>query len=402
MLTGIPHYFDADFITIGRPACGCPGLRGRVGRYVPEESLALAEHARQHRVQVAARLTELQTATQTELTARDEAWGRVASRLATFADRAEEWERDKPAAETTRAALGWLKTHDQHLKNERLRPVAEQAIGIWKSLRQESNVEIAGISLEGANTRRRVHISSSVDGEDAVGITVLSQGELHALALALFLPRASMADSPFRFVILDDPVQAMDPAKVDGLLGVMAEIAKKRQVVVFSHDDRLASAARRGAVDATILEVTRDEGSVVRIRESSDPAKRYLADAFSLVRDDRLPVDTRARVLPGLLRMAVEVCARDRYFADALGSGAKLTEVEDRWSRASTTRQRVALAVFDEPDTDLRDWQGRTPYRFAALRICAQGFHQGIFGNGEEACRAVGKLLGDVRAKRRD
>ena len=67
------------------------------------------------------------------------------------------------------------------------------------------------------------------------------------LALALFLPRATMPESPFRFVVLDDPVQAMDPAKVDGLVKVLLEIAKTRQVVVFSHDDRFASAVRSRA-----------------------------------------------------------------------------------------------------------------------------------------------------------
>ena len=54
----------------------------------------------------------------------------------------------------------------------------------------------------------------------------MSQGELHALALALFLPRASLDESPFRFVVLDDPVQAMDPAKVDGLVALLSEIAR--------------------------------------------------------------------------------------------------------------------------------------------------------------------------------
>ena len=51
----------------------------------------------------------------------------------------------------------------------------------------------------------------------------MSQGELHALALALFLPRATAASSPFRFVVLDDPIQAMDPAKIDGFVQVLSE-----------------------------------------------------------------------------------------------------------------------------------------------------------------------------------
>ena len=87
----------------------------------------------------------------------------------------------------------------------------------------------------------------------------MSQGELHALGLALFLPRATAADSPFGFVVTDDPVQAMDPANVDGLARVLSSVARSRQVVVFTHDDRLPAALRQLQLAATVLAVTRRE-----------------------------------------------------------------------------------------------------------------------------------------------
>lgn len=90
---------------------------------------------------------------------------------------------------------------------------------------------------------------------------------MHALALALFLPRATVESSPFRFVILDDPIQAMDPAKIDGFARLLAGIAQDRQVVVFSHDDRLPDAVRRMAIPgARILEIARGLGSNVEVR----------------------------------------------------------------------------------------------------------------------------------------
>ena len=57
----------------------------------------------------------------------------------------------------------------------------------------------------------------TVDGVPGAALGVMSQGELHSLALSLFLPRATLSESPFRFVVIDDPVQSMDPARVDGL-----------------------------------------------------------------------------------------------------------------------------------------------------------------------------------------
>ncbi|MDQ4145717.1 MAG: AAA family ATPase, partial [Actinomycetota bacterium] len=99
----------------------------------------------------------------------------------------------------------------------------------------------------------------------------MSQGELHALALSLFLPRATLEDSAFRFVLLDDPVQSMDPARVDGLARVLEEAAIDRQVVVFTHDDRLAESVRRLGVPARVLEVTRAPGSAVEVLPRLDP-----------------------------------------------------------------------------------------------------------------------------------
>jgi wobble nucleotide-excising tRNase len=83
--------------------------------------------------------------------------------------------------------------------------------------------------LIGTNTRRRIALRVSVDGADnGTALGVMSQGESHALGLATFLPRGCADESPFRFIVIDDPVQSMDPAKVDGLVRVLGELATDR------------------------------------------------------------------------------------------------------------------------------------------------------------------------------
>ena len=99
----------------------------------------------------------------------------------------------------------------------------------------------------------------------------MSQGEIHALALSLFLPRMLLPESPFGFVVIDDPVQAMDPGKVDGLARVLDMVARTRQVVVFTHDERLPESIRRLQIQADVLEVTRRAQSVVECRKTRDP-----------------------------------------------------------------------------------------------------------------------------------
>ena len=87
-------------------------------------------------------------------------------------------------------------------------------------------------------------LHAAVDGSETEAFGVMSQGELQALALAIFIPRATSPESPFRFLVFDDPIQAMDPSKIDGFLDVLTELAKDRQVIVLTHDNRLPAAIR--------------------------------------------------------------------------------------------------------------------------------------------------------------
>lgn len=360
----------------------------------PPDDLELADHITTHLPGLATSVAHVRAAAASALTARDDSWAPLASRVGSLADLADDAAAAKPDADHVKAALSWLKANDQTLKNERLAPISEHAARIWELLRQESNVEIAGLSLSGTATRRRVTIDATVDGTDASGIAVLSQGELHALSLALFLPRATMEASPFRFVVLDDPVQAMDPAKVDGLVEVLAEIAETRQVVVFSHDDRLAAAVRRSSVRATVLEVTRGTSSAIDVVNTYTPARRFLQDARALCKDPGLPAPTLRKVLPGMLRLAVEAAARDRYFAVALANGVPHRVVERDWEGAYRTRERVELAVGG----DATAWS-RAPghgYRRAALGVAGAGVHDGLQGPAESALDAVRKTIEDL------
>src|SRR5690606_5542976 len=173
------------------------------------------------------------------------AWTPLVPRLRSWLELARTVHARAAELQTARAAEVWLKSATAHVRDERLAPLAGTARWVWQSLRQQSNVELGGIRLQGnANSARRVQLDVTVDQVDGAALGVMSQGELHALGLSLFLPRATVADSPFRFVMIDDPVQAMDPAKGDGLATVLAEVAKTRQVVVFTRAGRLAAAVR--------------------------------------------------------------------------------------------------------------------------------------------------------------
>jgi len=365
---------------------------------VPDDDQALAAHLDTIHPRVGARIHDLRQQAVAELLSLDETWAPVSVRLSAWVRLARQVDAAKPRVDLLAKAERWLKDNDIQLKNLRLRPISDKARQIWAHLRQESNVEISGLRLEGANTRRRVAIDAAVDGADAGAISVMSQGELHAMALALFLPRATMPASPFRFVVLDDPVQAMDPAKIDGLVKVLSEIAQDRQIIVLSHDDRLPEAVRRASVPARILEVSRNANSVLAISNVRDPAARYLDDANALLKDGNLPETRLRRALPGILRLATESAARDKYFAAAFSSGTTAETVDKIWSEAKTTRKRVAMAVLGTPQADLGAWLSRDARRRPALSICASAPHTGLAGDPQKAYEDVKQLVDDIKA----
>ncbi len=205
------------------------------------------------------------------------------------------------------------------------------------------------MKLVGVNTRRRVDLDVRIDGSDSSALAVMSQGELNALSLSIFLPRATLPESPFRFLVIDDPVQAMDPSKVDGLARVLHQAADTRQVVVFTHDDRLPQSLRRLRLDATILEVLRAENSVVDVRMVENPVVRQWKDAYALLLDEAVADDVLRRVVPGILRASVEAaCQQVVRHTRLTQPGHSHQEVEETLTTHTKLYPLLALALHDD------------------------------------------------------
>jgi recombinational DNA repair ATPase RecF len=361
------------------------------GRAAPEQ---LADALQVARTALTEALGPAQTTARAELIRLDESWRPISTRLCTWYEQAVTVDHEAATIDRLRKAETWLKKATTAIGNERFAPMAAQSQEVWQGLRHESNVELGGISLAGTGTQRKVVLGVFVDGSSTSALSVMSQGELHALGLALFLPRATREESPFRFVLIDDPVQAMDPAKVDGLARVLSAVANSRQVVVFSHDDRLADAVRRLPDPARILEVRRCEQSRVTVVTSSDPVERYLSDAYAVIQDKELPDDLRRTIVACCCRGALEAASQAKVRRVRLGRGESHTDVDAALAKAVKTHTKVALAVFDDArrDRDLYARLNRDLGHWAsdALRTCKEGTH-GICGGD------VSTLVDDVR-----
>ncbi|MBE3000396.1 AAA family ATPase [Nocardiopsis sp. HNM0947] len=196
-------------------------------------------------------------------------WAELAERLSEWLEDAEDAIGARETLGPAEEALEWLSERARELRAERLGPVAAQAEQVWYRLRQERHIDLQGMRLIGRGVRRRVEVDVAVDGvEDQTSAPgLLSQGEFQALALSICLPRALVEGNPFGFLVLDDPVQAMDTETVEGLASVLADAGRYRQLIVFTHDTRLPDAMQRLGLPASIRTINRDAMSNVWLDE---------------------------------------------------------------------------------------------------------------------------------------
>jgi recombinational DNA repair ATPase RecF len=354
----------------------------------------LAEQCRLAAEEAAAKLAEV-----------DGRWQELASAVAAWCHTGREAEAVQAVLIPVKLADAWLRQVHNELRAERMEAQGQSARLYWDILRQQSNVTLGPIRLTGSGPARKAELDVAVDDIPGAALGVMSQGELHALALTLFLPRALMPESPFRFLVIDDPVQSMDPAKVDGLAMLLEEVAKNRQVVVFTHDSRLPEAIRRLRIQATILEVVRKERSEVDVVESDDPVKRALKDARVIAGHPGLPAQVGQVVLPGLCRIALEATFTEMARRRLLGEGADHGETERRVAEARSTGQIAALALGLAFQGEVTDWLKSNigPWAAEVYLACntgshaPAGFHARFRGSGKDPIEYVTKLTQQLR-----
>ncbi|MGW6698241.1 AAA family ATPase [Nocardia sp. NPDC055049] len=343
------------------------------------EPAALPAQLRDRHRRVHEAFADLKTRAHTELARLDDVWSPLARQVATWADSASACVGAAEELKTVKTAEIWLKNAAVALRDERMRPLTELSQRVWTTLRQQSNVELGGVVLEGTAQTRRVSLDVTVDGVAGAALGVMSQGELHSLGLSLFLPRATAEQSPFRFLMIDDPVQSMDPTKVDGLARVLADVARTRQVIVFTHDLRLPEAVRRLQIPATVLDVQRRERSVVEVRVSINPVRRYIDDARALSLTRNLPREEADEMIALCCRLAIESAATTQVRRVLGEHGFRQSDITEQLDKAERTVQKLALAVFYDRtrESDILAHLDRelAPWASTVVRMCNSGAH---------------------------
>jgi len=341
-------------------------------------------------------VSALQAAAEADLDQREETWRPVARRLTAWLAGARRVQDEADLVKQLKKAEDWLRATETTIRNERFQPIKDEVKAHWSQLRSQSSVELEDITFTGKTTNRALQLDVTVDGKRGAALGVMSQGELHSLALSLFLPRATLAMSPFRFIFIDDPVQAMDPARVDGLARVLERVAKDRQVVVFTHDDRLPASVRRLGIEATHIEVQRRAGSAVEVRPVGGPIEGHIADARTLAKTSDLPRAVAERVIPGLCRQAIEAACVMAFRRRRLTKGMEHDAIEDALTGARTLLQRLALALHDDVERagDVMATVNRNVGSWAGdvIKACNKGSHGELIGDTDAFVRDAKRL----------
>jgi len=225
-------------------------------------------------------------------------------------------------------------------------------------------VEIVKTRTDRGKVLHQLKLKGAVSGQ-AMPDSVLSEGERRIISLAAFL--ADVADKPMTApFIFDDPISSLDHDFEWNVAGRLAELAKTRQVLVFTHRLSLYGAMEDGAKkigddwkkqhfrQLCIEAYSGDAGHPVD--QATWNAKTEKANNILL---DRLGAAKRAGDTGGgevYRSLAQGICSDFRKLLERTVEDDLLNEVVKRHRRSVTTDNRLgALPYIESADCQLID-----------------------------------------------
>lgn len=391
-----------DGATAGLDTAHASEALGRWRDLVVADDRSLLADAESVAQRLREQLEALRSAAEQEEQRRTDAWRPVRDQIVGWVTLARQAARDREIVPTLKTGEKWLAEAMVTLRRERLAPVVEGARANWAELRHESNVALGEVELRRSGTQRFAAFDVAIDGAGASAFGVMSQGELSALAISVFLPRAMLPGSPFGFMLIDDPVQSMDPAKVDGLARVLARASGERQVIVFTHDERLPEAIRRLGLDARIMRVQRRARSKLEVVASVPPSDRYIGEAFAIAKGEDLPEEVKARVIPGFCRSAIEAACETRIRRRLISQGVPYSQIDEQLAGLESLSAFLA-GVFELSLGQGREIAARVERlggreAVAIVDLARRGAHQRLEIDAEELVRGARKLVRAIEA----
>lgn len=250
--------------------------------------------------------------------------------------------------------------------SERLQSLLEapggQVVDVFNELCARTGVSLRSLAHNGQipakGKKPRLELEIDVRGSEGTR-GMLSLGQVSALALGFFLQRFAADDNPIRFMLLDDPVLALDEVRIDSLVELLNRYATEfdLQVIVFTHDLRIERAARSICAAANLHRLGYRNGEL-SITKSEAPAERLLRHANKALEQGN--DSFRRRVIPALVRQAIEATALPLFLRNSGWDSSK-------WDKAATLKRRLDGAGLRLVGDDL-----------VIVDACDEGAHTGL------------------------
>lgn len=299
-------------------------------------------------------------------------WRRARAGIATtFATTWREHGTAASAADTWKKAGTTLDDLQLALRQERQDAVTAQLQHTLRELLPDAGIEIDRIGHQGGVKQRRgVDISLTIGGRPAT-LGMLSSGQRNALLLAPLLMLDDVG--PFGFLLVDDPVHALDDLRVDLLARELARLGRTRQVIVLTHDPRLEEHLRARCPDLGVVALERDPVTRTVTWTRHTTAWEALLQEANTIRgaaktdgwDDTASLES---IITGLCRNALDGAIRQATITCAVRRGTDVEQALEDLGEGLETRKRVAYVgrlaggMHHLPDTErcdrthLSDW----------------------------------------------
>jgi hypothetical protein len=185
----------------------------------------------------------------------------------------------------------------QTMENAFSDELTDAVMAWYKEIRTigDPDVHFSGFAMDktlaGAFKNRRVKIDAKSYGvELASAVSSLSESKLNALGLCVSIATALRAPGPWRFLVLDDPIQSWDDEHEVQFIQIIRKLAEEhgKQIILLSHREQWVDHVSDGCrslngVRYHIGGYTKD-GPVISLREWSAVDAR-LKEAWAIAND---------------------------------------------------------------------------------------------------------------------
>ncbi|MET7393521.1 hypothetical protein ABZS66_08515 [Dactylosporangium sp. NPDC005572] len=317
---------------------------------------------------------------------RSEATKKIESWLDAVDRRAGAVKRGETADRLDKQVVKWTKT----TRDELFRPIAESVQDIWSRLSIDTDLAVTDVALAGGTRRAgKVSIGLSMGGISIPSTdrptNILSTGQRNSLTLATYFPRAMQPDSPFGFLVLDDPVHSFDFGRVQYLASLLADLSDGRQIIVFTHDDRLWHELRALGIWAEHIRLDRvlGEDSVVRVSDATAPGLRHLDDLLETINSptarDLATKEALSSLVLAMCRQALDAEVWTQVEILARRARVDQRTVDQRREHAGDSRGQLNLL------NSYADQLGISPVDLTGFERTINALNSGAHGNAEKS-----------------